>query len=188
MKNDACSPADLREVLDYDPITGRFDWREPQPSWFKSVGHWRAYLAFVAGKQPMTDPHSAGYLWGSVLGEQMLAHRVAWAWYYGEWPDAEIDHIDHVRSSNPIHNLRVAGRVGNMRNASLRQDNTSGVTGVTWQADRRKWAAQIGVHGRIIPLGRFDKFDDAVTARKAAEQRYGFHPNHGTLAAPETDA
>jgi len=35
------------------------------------------------------------------------------------------------------------------------------------------------VDGKTIHLGRFDKFEDAVAARKAADIKYGFHPNHG---------
>ena len=31
-------------------------------------------------------------------------------------------------------------------------------------------------------LGRFDSLDEAVAAKKAAEVRLGYHPNHGRAA------
>lgn len=50
--------------------------------------------------------------------------------------------------------------------------NKSGITGVSWDKSRNKLVAQIMFKGRAISLGRFDKFDDAVAARKAAEDLY----------------
>lgn len=49
--------------------------------------------------------------------------------------------------------------------------NTSGAVGVGWQASRRKWVASIHVLGRNIHLGRFDRKEDALAARKSAEAR-----------------
>ena len=40
----------------------------------------------------------------------------------------------------------------------------------------------IKVNRKDIYLGRFDKFEDAVAARKKAERKHGFHPNHGRAA------
>jgi hypothetical protein len=39
--------------------------------------------------------------------------------------------------------------------------------------------ARIWKNKKYKHLGYFTKFKDAVAARKAAEQKYGFHPNHG---------
>lgn len=178
MSADAPDPTSLREVLDYDPGTGVFAWAEPEASWFKTRGHWEAYLGWVEGKAPFRPTHSGGYATGRILAVELLAHRVAWAWYYGVWP-TQIDHINHERTDNRIANLRQAPQKQNARNASRRVDNTSGVTGVVWQKDRKKWAAQIMVDGKAISLGRYDKFEDAVAARKAGALRFGFHPNHG---------
>lgn len=172
------TPSELRELLEYDPQTGVLSWREPSCSWFKSPGHWRAYKDWVAGRGPFTSEHSAGYLVGNVLSRQMLAHRVAWAVFYGVWPE-QIDHINHDKKDNRLTNLRDAPQRENAKNASMREDNTSGVVGVTWSRTRRKWAAQIVVDYKTIPLGRYTTFAEAVRARKEAEQKYGFHENHG---------
>jgi hypothetical protein len=174
------SPELLRQLLDYDTHTGLFAWAQPTRDWFASDAHWSAFKKQQAGDTPFAAAHSAGYLWGEIGGEQLLAHRVVWAYCHNAWPDEHIDHINHDREDNRIANLRVAPQSENAKNAGMRSDNTSGVTGVYWVKSRKKWAAQIGLPGGVTkPLGRYSSLDDAVAARKAAEKTYGFHPNHG---------
>jgi len=92
---------------------------------------------------------------------------------HGRWPTVEIDHIDGDRGNNHPDNLREATRQVNARNCALGKDNTSGAKGVFWSCG--KWRATILKKS----IGRFDTFDEAVVARKAAERLHGFHPNHG---------
>lgn len=174
------SPEELRQLLDYDPETGVFDWAEPNKSWFASPAHWEAYRLKRAGSPPLDCEHSQGYKIGGVGGCMVLAHRAAWACYYGEWPTQNIDHINQNRTDNRIDNLRDVPQGENAKNQRRRSDNTSGVTGVYWAAARKKWAAAISLPGgKCVALGRYDKLADAVAARKAAEVKYGFHENHG---------
>ena len=63
-------------------------------------------------------------------------------------------------------NLYLASRDGVIKS------NTSGVTGVGWDKSKKRWLAQIGFKGRAIYLGRYKDFDEAVKARKEAEQKY----------------
>lgn len=51
-------------------------------------------------------------------------------------------------------------------------NNTSGVTGVTWDSSRGKWTAQIVFQGRRIYLGRYANKEEAIAARKEAEEKY----------------
>ena len=51
-------------------------------------------------------------------------------------------------------------------------NNTSGVKGVSWNKGKKAWDAYIGIHGKRICLGRYAKFEDAVKARKRAEEEY----------------
>ena len=62
----------------------------------------------------------------------------------------------------------------------MRSDNTSGVTGVSWNKAQGDWQARIKVSGRLVHLGRFKKFEDAVQARAKANIDFGFHFNHGS--------
>lgn len=52
------------------------------------------------------------------------------------------------------------------------KNNTSGVKGVSWNKSKEAWEAYIGIHGKRINLGRYAKFEDAVKARKFAEEEY----------------
>lgn len=83
-----------------------------------------------------------------------------------------IDHINHNVSDNRKTNLRSVTKSQNSMNNKLRQDNTSGVTGVYWHKQTNKWCAYIDVASKRIYLGEFDNFEDAVKARKEAEEKY----------------
>ena len=52
------------------------------------------------------------------------------------------------------------------------KNNTSGVKGVSWNKNKEAWEAYISIHGKRINLGRYAKFEDAVKARKFAEEEY----------------
>ena len=91
-------------------------------------------------------------------------------------PDGNYD-IDHKhgkssRNDNRKLNLRIVTRSQNGMNSKRAKNNTSGVTGVNWDKRRNKWNARIGVNYVRIHLGNFDNFDDAVKARKEAEEKY----------------
>jgi hypothetical protein len=59
-----------------------------------------------------------------------------------------------------------------IRSQTVRSNNSSGVTGVYWVKRQQRWAASLCFKGERYHLGLFDRFDDAVTARKEAEQKY----------------
>lgn len=108
------------------------------------------------------------------------AHRLIWLYVYGVWPKHEIDHINHIKTDNRVCNLREATRTQNNKNASRRKDNTTGVTGVGFFKRGDTWRARIHINGELTHLGYFfDKFE-AICTRKSAENRYGYHINHGT--------
>lgn len=54
---------------------------------------------------------------------------------------------------------------------SLKINNTSGYTGVTYNKRRNKWAASIMFRKKLYFLGYHDKKEDAVKARKLAEEK-----------------
>lgn len=91
-----------------------------------------------------------------------------------ELDGSTIDHIHgkETRNDNRKSNLRIATTSDNIKNIGLRKNNTSGVTGVQWKPRDHIWEAWITVMYNKIYLGRFINFDDAVKARKEAEQKY----------------
>lgn len=165
-------PEYLATRLRYEPETGKLFWLNCEtmpPNW----------NGRFAGKEAFTARRPSGYLHGAINSTLYQAHRIAWAIYYGEWPVSAIDHIDHDKTNNKISNLRLASDSVNNKNKSKQHNNKSGVTGVSWFKDCSKWRAEIKVDGRKKHLGLFSKFEDAVAVRKAAEEQYGFHENHG---------
>lgn len=149
----------LRELTEYFPETGLFRWSVSSAR--------RIKVGDVAGCL-----NGSGYRVIKVDGKNCPAHRLAWLYVHGQWPKADIDHIDRNRSNNRISNLREATRTENNQNTSKRRDNTSGHVGVTWDKVRQRWRVQIRHLGRNIYLGLFIDIKDAVAARKAGELKY----------------
>ena len=59
-----------------------------------------------------------------------------------------------------------------IRKNPIRSNNTSGCTGVVWRKNIRRWDASIGFKGKRYFLGLFERYEDAVQARKDAEEKY----------------
>lgn len=84
------------------------------------------------------------------------------------------DHIHgkETRYDNRKSNLRICTNQENCMNASLSANNTSGVAGVVWHKRDKVWQARIKINYKYIHLGYFNSFDEAVKARKEAEEKY----------------
>lgn len=169
-------------LLRYEPKTGALYWRKRPSGLFEDGGHNAAHNrdkwnARWAGEEAFTAVKSGGYRHGAIHGVTYASHRVIWKMVTGEDP-IDIDHIDGDRGNNRWDNLRSVSRSVNLKNAARARDNRSGVTGVRWNG-RGKWQAFITVNYKLICLGSFEDFADAVTARKEAEQLQGFYPAHG---------
>jgi hypothetical protein len=133
----------LKVLLHYDPETGIFT-RLVQTGSRTRVGD-------VAGG---VNVH--GYRQVGVCGRLYYAHRLAWLYMTGEWPPHHTDHINGDRDDNRWPNLRLATHAQNLANSRKSKNNTSGLKGVSWDARKRKWFAQITVSRRHHFLGYFD--------------------------------
>lgn len=103
-------------------------------------------------------------------GKIFRLHRLVMGVGYN---DSEyVDHIDHDISNNQKGNLRLCTPSENAMNQSLKSNNTSGARGVCWDKSRGKWITSIMVNYKSIYIGRYDDFDDAVMARKEAENKH----------------
>ena len=121
----------------------------------------------------------SGYKRFSIDGKHYRVHRIVWLYHYGEFPDGQIDHINHDRTDNRIENLEMKSNLANARNQRVRKNNTSGALGVTWFKRDKKWRAAIQVLSKNIHLGYFETIEEAISMRLTANDHYGFHPNHG---------
>lgn len=155
----------LYEVLDYNPSTGEFRWKN-RPN---DDGNWNIRCA---GKIAGTNFGSNGYRNIMVDGMRCYAHRLAWFYVYGEWPSRFIDHINRVRSDNRLANLRLATSAENTRN-STKKIGKSGVRGLSVAASG-KWIARISYEGKSHHLGVFaDKKKARAAYVEAAKRLHG---------------
>lgn len=83
-----------------------------------------------------------------------------------------VDHISGNTKDNRKNNLRFVNRSQNAMNAKLPSNNTSGVKGVSYSKKFNKWRAYITLNKKQINLGMYSIFEDAVFARKQAEEKY----------------
>lgn len=87
--------------------------------------------------------------------------------------DMVVDHINGDTRDNRRVNLRICGNSDNVRNrVILNKNNTSGKRGVSYLKGRDIWEARIKHNRKGIYLGRFATFEEAVSARLAAEKQY----------------
>lgn len=80
------------------------------------------------------------------------------------------DHIDGNIYNNQLSNLRNVPQWVNMHNRSVQNNNTSGHKGISWNKIQQQWHAYLWIKRKRYHLGYFDKLEDAIKARKAAEQ------------------
>ena len=85
-------------------------------------------------------------------------------------PQKDIDHKDQIKHNNRRNNIRESSNQRNSRNIGNKKSNTSGVKGVVWHKQRRKWGAVIKVNYKECSGGLYKIFDNAVCARLALEQ------------------
>lgn len=157
---------ELREQLHYDPETGVLTW---------AIRKHKVKLGAVAGR---TTPK--GYIEVRLNLVIYQAHRLAWLYMYGDWPDGFIDHINRDPGDNRIANLRVVSRQQNARNVPVSIRSSTGIKGVGHHKQSGKYRAKIWAGGKQLWLGHFDTVEAAAAAYKQAAI---FH--HGEFACPE---
>ena len=165
-------PNEIHGLFEY--LDGRLIWRNRPLEHFKNAHGCNIWNAKNAGKE--AGCFAGHYRSVRINGVRYLTHRLVWAWHFCEWPSGEIDHINGDKLDNRIENLRSVTRQENARNLSV-NNAKHGHPGVI--AINGRWRASISVKDRTVYLGTYDDINEAIAARKRAEERYGFHSNHG---------
>lgn len=151
MKIPEITQQQLQELLSYDPLTGDFTWKVSPP-----------YKKLIGKKAGSFDDD--GYRQIKINKRGYRAHRLAWLYVYGSFPEFLIDHLNGIKSDNRIKNLRVATSSENMRNQTKHSDGESGFKGVTFHKQANKWQAACWANGKQRYLGLYS---DALTASLA---------------------
>jgi hypothetical protein len=174
------SPEQLRELLRYEPETGKLFWRERNPSHFSitekrtaehACANWNSRYANTEAFTAI-NLKDKGYRSGRVFKRNYLAHRVIWAMQTGYWPRDLIDHKDQDSCNNRWENLREANKSQNAQNAPGHAVSSSRYKGVSFDRRRAKWHARIKVSGSQKFIGYFENEEDAARAYDAASRAH----------------
>lgn len=148
---------DIKAWLDYSQEDGEF-------RWIKRVAP-KTTVGGIAG----CINKRLGYRVISFAGRTLYAHRLAWFYVHGVWPN-QIDHINGVKTDNRIVNLRdVSDRVNKENKRVAQANSTSGLLGAIKHGGR--WRARIHSAGADYSLGLFDKPEEAHAAYVDAKRR-----------------
>lgn len=156
----------VRELLDYDPVTGVFTWKPRRLSEFPSGRICKSWNAQYAGT--IAGCPKDGYIQVSINDQRYRAHRLAWLWSKGRWPPKSkyLDHRNGIRNDNKIANLRPATPSQSAKNTTTYSDHRG------LYKNGSGWAARIHTNGRCIYLGTFRTRETAQSVYEAARKKY----------------
>jgi hypothetical protein len=135
------------------------------------VFRWKVHRRRVVPGDIAGSIQGDGYVMIGINGKSWKAHRLAWLYVHGEWPQNDIDHVNGVRTDNRLENLRVVSRQDNSRHrVFMNKNNTSGIVGVSYHKATGKWQASMHVAGKQKYLGLYDTQEQAKQARPVAKE------------------
>lgn len=147
----------LKQALNYSAETGVFVWHSPNTN--------RLRVGAIAGTE------AGGYRQIRVDYVIYKAHRLAWFYVYGVWPQNHIDHINGDPSDNRIVNLRDVTNAENGQNIRrAHHDSRSGLLGASWDKRKRIWVAQICTNGKRRTIGGYATAEQAHEAYLKAKR------------------
>jgi hypothetical protein len=138
----------LQKIFDYKD--GNLYWKIPR----KNVK-----VGLIAGGVDS----STKYLSVKIDGKKYKNHRIIYFYHKGFLPKC-LDHIDGNPQNNRIENLREATHLQNSYNMKLPITNKSGVKGVCWDKNHKKWFARVSFQYKEHFIGYFDEIDKAKVA------------------------
>lgn len=167
----------LKGRVDYCKDTGKLFWKPKEGN-----GRYeRAFNKRLAGKE-ISYKIASGYIairfQFNGKSNFQIGHRFIWYLENGVVPKNFVDHIDGNKENNVISNLRDVTQEINMRNATKRSNNTSGITGVYFSNTKNKWVAQ-AVGGKSRHIGIFATKEQAEDAVRNHRSELGYTETHG---------
>lgn len=86
----------------------------------------------------------------------------------------KVDHRNHDTLNNTDDNLRICTHKENAQNRKIANtsNKSSGIRGVSWHKQEKKWRAVVRVNGKQIHLGCYVDIEDAEHASKEGRAKY----------------
>lgn len=114
-----------------------------------------------------------GYVETQKNKKQILMHR----FILNAPSNKDVDHINRIRCYNLKNNLKIVTKKENNQNNTIYKNNTSGVTGVSFDSKTGLWKSYININGERI-YGEFSNdINIAIRSRKQLEQKYFYYLN-----------
>ena len=82
-----------------------------------------------------------------------------------------IENMEEANKANAEKFLKENTRLNSL-DQNISKNNTSGVKGVSWDKRRNKWIASLYLQGKYIVKKSYANKQDAINARKEAEEKY----------------
>src|SRR5690242_17212002 len=147
----------LKSYLHYDPETGAFKWKE-------SRGR--------VEKNQLAGSISCGRVLIRLCGCVYKAHRLAWLYMTGEWPNGQIDHRDGNQMNNAWGNIREVSATVNQQNKRKAYSNSkTGLLGASLDKKTSKYVARIKLSDKRVTIGYFNTAQEAHEAYVEAKRK-----------------
>ena len=157
----------LQNRFTWDEETGKLYWK-------------KVYTNRVKVGQEIKGSPKHPYIQVRLGNTLYRAHRILYSLYHGELvtPDLQVDHINHDKKDNRKSNLRLVTNSENVINVYVKDNNSSGFTGVYYCPGRKnthndRWIAQLRLQGKLIHLGSYPTREEAIAARLRGEIEHG---------------
>ena len=136
----------------------------------------KEYKIWTSMLQRCTNPNASGYEFYGARGISVDPKWLDFQNFYadmGKRPSSKhsIERIDNSANYEPC-NCKWETANKQAINKRTRQDNKTGHKGIDWYGSRQKWRTRITFNKKTLVLGYFDRIEDAIEARKKAEQKY----------------
>jgi hypothetical protein len=144
-------PTELKRILTYCPNTGIFIWNI-------------SFRGYTANRVAGCVSKHTGYRYICYKGKNYLAHRLAWLWMTGQWPENLIDHINKKTDDNSWDNLRLGTKQKNAQNLKVLPKG--------YYKQGNKYITRIRSEGINRIVGSYDTEVDAHNAYLIAKRKY----------------
>ena len=149
----------LKRILDYDPDTGIFRWKE------------KISRKVVVGKVAGTLNKVQNRFNIQINGKIYQASRLAFYMYNGVEPVGEVDHENMITTDNRGCNLRDATHNQNGMNKRKQSNNTTGYKGVSFHSKRGEFIAYAKLNGKMHFAGWHKTAESAADAAALMRER-----------------